>query len=177
MVLPGDLANLPYEICVGALQVLALKSKFLVLFSQLILDGLASATGAATLALCSWLAPFRVILNSLLLLAHAVHTSLLECGGISVNAAQVLVQVLLSREALSSMALAVLVWTVQLLAWTSVLVVHFALVAQQSTAVCKSWKLLAPFGWAFIWAIVLIHVFSAGRKVSFCTMMQHAKRR
>lgn len=177
VVLSGDLAYLPDQICVGALQVLALKSKFLVLFSQLILDGLASATGAATLALCAWLASLREILNSLLLLAYAVHTGLLECGGISVNAAQVLVQVLLSGEALSSMALAVLVWTVQLLAWASVLVVHFALVAQQSTAVCKAWELLASFGWAFIWAIVLIHVFPAGGKVSFCTTMQHTKGR
>ena len=83
------------------------------------------------------------------------------------NAAQVLVQVLLARKALSSIALAVMVGAVQLLAWAAVLVMHFALMTQQSAAVCETWELFATFGRAFIRAVVLIHMLSAGRTVSY----------
>lgn len=83
------------------------------------------------------------------------------------NAAQVLVQVLLARESLSSVALAVMVWAVQLFAWATVLVMHFALMAKQPATVCETWKFLATLGRAFIWAVVLIHMLSVGRFVSY----------
>ena len=74
------------------------------------------------------------------------------------------------------MALAILMWAVQLLAWTAVLVMHFALVAQQSTTVCETWELLATLGWAFVWAVVLIHMLSVDRQISFCAMAQNNER-
>ena len=83
------------------------------------------------------------------------------------HAAQVLVQVLLAGEALASVALAVMVWAVELLAWAAMLIMHFALMAKQSTGVCKTWELLATLGWALIWAIVLVHMLTVGRVVSF----------
>ena len=97
VVLSGDLAYLPYQVLVCALQGVDLKSKFLVLFSQFVFDRQASAAGASPLALRAWLASLGEILSCLLLLAHSIHhTGLFKCGGIGVNAAQVLVQILLA---------------------------------------------------------------------------------
>jgi hypothetical protein len=76
-----------------------------------------------------------------------------------------LVQVLLPREALSGVALAVLMGAVQLLAWTAVLIVDFTLVAQQSAAVCETWELLAAFGQTLVRPVMLVHMFPADMSV------------
>jgi hypothetical protein len=78
---------------------------------------------------------------------------------IGVDAPQVLVQILLSREALASVALAVDVGAVELLSRATVLVVHLALVAEKATRIREARQLLAPFSWALVWAVVLVHMF------------------
>ena len=75
-------------------------------------------------------------------------------------AAKMLVEVLLTGEAFADMTLAVLVWAVELLAWATMLVMDFTFVTKQATAVCKSWELLTANSWAFIRAVVLIHMLS-----------------
>jgi hypothetical protein len=78
---------------------------------------------------------------------------------IGVDAPQVLVEILLSREALASVALAVDVGAVELLSRAAVLVVHLALVAEKATRIREARQLLAPFSWALVWAVVLVHMF------------------
>lgn len=65
-----------------------------------------------------------------------------------------------------------MVWAVQLFTWAAVLVMHFALMAEQSTTVCKAWELFTTLCWAFIWAVVLIHVLSVREAVSYCSEKQ-----
>lgn len=77
---------------------------------------------------------------------------------ISVNASQMFIEVFLTRKAFSSVAFAIWVGAVQLLSWTTVLVVDLPLVAKETTGVCEARKLLASFGLALIWPIVLVHV-------------------
>jgi hypothetical protein len=80
-------------------------------------------------------------------------------AGVRVHAPQVLVEILLSREALAGVALAVDVRAVQLLSRASVLVVDLALMSEQTTRVGEAGKLLASLGRALVRAIVLVHVF------------------
>ena len=77
---------------------------------------------------------------------------------VRVDAPQVLVEVLLSREALACVALAVDVWAVELLSRAAVLVVDFALVSEKTARVRESGKLLAAFGWTLVRAVVLVHM-------------------
>lgn len=162
VVLPGKLSYLSAHILVRALQLVVLELELFDLLSQILLYcvGLGSSTSASALPLRAWLGSIKSILSRLLL-GHTVHI-LLKVGSISVYAAQVLVQILLAGEALASVALAVMVWTVELLAWAAVLVMHFALMTKQSTRVCKAWELLATLGWTLIWAIVLVHMLTVG---------------
>lgn len=92
-------------------------------------------------------------------LSGTVHSSWLRWSwAISVYAAEMLVKVFLTREAFANVTLAVLVWAVELLAWATMLVMDFAFMTKQSTTVGKSWQLLASNSWAFVWAVVLIHM-------------------
>lgn len=63
------------------------------------------------------------------------------------------------------MALAILVRAVELSTWATVLVVDFAFMAKQATAVCEAWKLLAAGSRALVRAVVFVHVLSV---VSLC---------
>jgi len=86
-------------------------------------------------------------------------TILRQRVGIGVHATQMLVQVLLAREALAGVALAVHVWAVELLARTTVFVVHFAFVTEQAAGVCEAGELFAALGGTFVGPVVLVHVF------------------
>lgn len=80
--------------------------------------------------------------------------------GARVHAAQVLVEVLLAGEALAGVALAVWVRAVDRVLWSAVLVVDFALVAEETAGICKAGQVFASVGRAAIGTLVLVHVFA-----------------
>ena len=49
-------------------------------------------------------------------------------------------------------------WAVELLSGTAMKIVYLSLMSQQTTRVREAWKFLAPFCWALVGAIVLVHV-------------------
>lgn len=81
--------------------------------------------------------------------------------GARVHAAEVLVQVLLAREALAGVALAVGMRAVDRVLGPAVLVVNFALVSKEAARVGEAGEVLATLGRAAVGAFMLVHVFAA----------------
>jgi hypothetical protein len=77
-----------------------------------------------------------------------------------VYAAEMLVKVLLSREALAGMALAVRMGAFDRVLRSAVFAVDLALVSKKTTRVCEPGKTLAAGDDAAIWALVLVHMFT-----------------
>jgi hypothetical protein len=77
-----------------------------------------------------------------------------------VDAAEMLVKVLLSREALAGMALAVRMGAFDRVLRSAVFAVDLALVSKKATRICEPGKTLATGDDAAIWALVLVHMFT-----------------
>lgn len=123
---------------------------FIVLLQALHL--LADILGVRTTTTLSLLASLRQF--ALLLCLLAWH----QRAHLRVDASEMLIQVLLTRETLAGVSLAVQVGAVELFLRSAVLAVNFALMTKQAARVGKSWELLTAFGRAFVWSIVLVHV-------------------
>lgn len=127
------------------LQVLVLSLQALHLLAKIVA---AAARGSRALSLLAGLT-LLIVLRSLYLLMKT---------SIRMDASHVLVEVLLSRETLARVALAIDVGAVEVLSWATVFVVYLAFVSKEASRVCKARKFLATFGWALVGTIVLIHV-------------------
>lgn len=97
------------------------------------------------------------------LVAVTVATGLdviLDCGGgvARVDAAEMLVEVLLAREALARVAFAVWVRAVDCVLGAAMLAVDFALVTEETARVSEAGELLAALGSASVGSLVLVHV-------------------
>jgi hypothetical protein len=79
---------------------------------------------------------------------------------IRVNAAKVLIKVLLSREALACMTLAIRMGALDCVLGSAVFAVDFAFVSKKATRVCEPGEALASGDNAPIWAFVLVHMFT-----------------
>jgi hypothetical protein len=107
--------------------ILALLSQLFILSSQT-RHFLTEISGVVTLV-CSLSLHSSALLSIFLSLLSA---TIYQLSCISVNTAKMLVQIFLSRKALSRETLAVGMWAVQLFSWTSVQVVNLALMSQET---------------------------------------------
>lgn len=83
-------------------------------------------------------------------------------GAGGVHSTKMLVEVLLPREALARVALAVGMRAVDSLLGAAVLAVDFTLVAKQAARVCEAGQVFAAVSLAAVWSLVLIHVLAVG---------------
>lgn len=81
-------------------------------------------------------------------------------GAITMTPPQVLVQVLLAREAFARVPLAGWMRAVERVLGPPVLCVNLALMTQKTTRISKARKLFTTFRRTFIGPIVLVHVFT-----------------
>jgi len=86
--------------------------------------------------------------------------SVLNDSSISVDASQMLVEVLLPRKSFSSVAFAIYMWAVQLLSRTTMLVMNFTLVSEKTARVREAWELFATFSRTLVGSVMLVHVFA-----------------
>lgn len=77
------------------------------------------------------------------------------------HASQMLVEIFLSRKSFTRVSLAVRVRTVQLFARTTVFIVNFTFVSEETTRIRETGKLFATFGRTFVRSIMLVHMFAA----------------
>jgi hypothetical protein len=78
----------------------------------------------------------------------------------AMNAAKMLVEVLLAGESFAGMSLAFRHCASKLLLWAAMLAMNFSLVSQQTTGIGKALKFGALRLWAPVWSIVFVHVFA-----------------
>jgi hypothetical protein len=83
------------------------------------------------------------------------------------HASEMLIEVFLTREAFSSVALAIGMGAVELLSRTTVFVMDFSFVSQETARVCKSRELLAAVGRALVGSVVLVHMFTVQTRSAF----------
>lgn len=101
-----------------------------------------------------------ILLVVIMTMLQPLPTGVVAIGSGSVDAAQMLLQILQAREALPVVALAVRMRAVEGLLGPAVLAVDLALVAQQPAAVGEALDLLAAFNGADVGAFVFVHVFA-----------------